>query len=603
MTHLNHPFIPIGLSCSNTHWIVETEQRTLEGGGQNTSGELGLGHEQPLPCLTRTTQIPLPFEWNEQDRVKVFVGPECTILVHDPCESVVVRNSQTFNLSMMNNHATTITITLEDWIISRMIPISHEIISESSSLHCDNPHEWRIFHPLVEKCSPDMSSVLKREEFLSLLNPQEKDWIQLFVSMFIRMNSDILLMNDDHGFHKDDHENEEDDKGSDVVHLYHSFFTNYFQASLRKVQFYVFLLFFLNDVNDIGVWFKKHCFETLSEMLETSNVFDIVQQISNYLSANVLTNSSKRSVLMLAVRKCLAFMKGQWNNMKHSIHDDERRMKLEKRIQTSKKGFCEIVLDWRENDFMKKNQYDSSKLLASLFNDITSSDLKCSIGDSSESACIIHVHKHVISALSPVLRVLYENDAFSDTSSSKDTPFDIYGFVRDSKDSEEQQELKRKALLIVLKSCYSNVEDLTSSHMNVDLLFQIILISLQFQMEWLTLFCCQILLQHVTPSNYKSILIFASQFDDVESCQYLIEYLITYGLKYIAPSELACHCKDLPLLLSSRLTSLQESIFGKGMVNWNLNTDSPPPPLPKEQDLYLRAVLFQVASEKSSFRR
>ncbi|KAG2382220.1 hypothetical protein C9374_005422 [Naegleria lovaniensis] len=534
ITHLEHPYQPIDLYCSNTHYMIKTNERTLQAGGQNTCGELGIGHSQSIPYGVRFSSVKLPFEWKEQDEVKVFLGHSCTVVIHIPnCEE----NKEEFPY-------------IEDLVVSRILGMTNEC-------------EQRIFEPLLEKISPNIHTFLKREEFMKLLNPQEIEWTYTFVKMFMV-------------------------KGYQVVSRYEvvDLFTKHFCPYLGNTQFYIFLMFFLNDVCDIGEIFKKYCFETLSEMINTYNVLDILKQISDYLATNILTNS-KKSILMLTVKKCLAFLKLHWNNMKQQQLQDDRLIKLEKKIQASNKEFGAIGMDWREDSFMKED-VDTPELIASLFNDATTSDLKLSISNDSHE--IIHVHKHVISALSPVLKVLYESDRFSDTSSSNDASFDIYGFVKDESDSEEQQELKKTALLMTLKACYSKFEDISSSpQISVDLLCQTIMTSLQFQMDWLTQFCCQILLKHVTPNNYKSLLVFASQLDDMESCKLLIEHLITYGLKYV-PFELTSLCKDLPPHLSSRLITLFENLFRKGVVkNGNLSAVQLPV---EEQDLYLRAVMF-----------
>ncbi|EFC38461.1 predicted protein [Naegleria gruberi] len=356
------------------------------------------------------------------------------------------------------------------------------------------------FIPLIELISKDCSNLIKNDNFQSSLNVEEK---QLFIKLLEFFSFTLFDFN-----------SIEDESFTDLLHVD-------FKKDIKST---ITTLFLLNDISDIGSRIKETLFLIFVEQISLENVLDSLEQISKYLSMKVLTNS-KTSVLMVAVKACFTFMKKNYQSVSGLYKNNPHFQKIDTKVQQCKNSsLLEISITWIDP---YECNTPSAEVINNLYNKGELSFIVDHLGER-----IVKVHKSIISS-SPVLGTLTD-DVFGNSDS--DT-YNIFDFVRNSQDSEEEMVLKSNAIEFILQACYMNMKSIDNSDFRQ--LIHVFLIAHQFQIEHILKYSVHKLLDQMSVDNFENLLYIASMAEQEEWSTDFLDRLTVEYLRNVEPLQVS----------------------------------------------------------------
>ena len=498
--------------CGEFHIILKTNKRRLFSVGNNNLGQLSLGHtsSRTIDKLITECEIPLPFTWEEGDDVTLFTHPYSTILVHKKCEHKYPTHVQMAR-SLVNN------LSKNDF----------NKVNPDSPIHS--------FMPLIMKMSPSLHTLLQNKELISSLDSRGVLLLQKLVE-FTCLNLSVL--------------NSVEDESLALDLLY-----TYCNATCSDMKDCQTMLFILNDLSDIGTSIKHYVFSEFSNKLDTSNVLTVIEDLSNLLSLKVLKRSD-HSIMLLAVQKCLVFIKKHQKQIENEKQGNVILSKLEKRLEKQKENWSQLIVSWEEPTC---GCLDLNQALVSLFNDKESSDLKYTI-DSSQNTTI-HLHKSVISHASPVLAVLFENENFADFGSTLDL-FQFISMMDTSRNIDVH--ITSNTLEFILRMCYTDMTVLNG--LSLEQLLPIVAVAHQLQIEPILQECCSLLVNQISLDKMDEMLHMATVLEGDPNGRNFSERLVWFFANHVPQRDLQLFIDRQPILsdtLFKKIRTMQDLIAKK----------------------------------------
>jgi len=493
------------LSVSNQHIVhVHCSGQLSVLGWNNSHGQLGKGD-----CRERlyyfeeggdVTYHDMPFDsnttpWNEVERremkMRVFTGPQSTVVLVG-CEREERKSDELF------------------WMIS----FEGDIL--------------RVFHPVVQKISPDLDKVLCNEALINGLSPRERE----LLCGLVRTMCEIVPTFNTQPF-------------DNIYYHIEKFSMNY------KDRECIGILFLLNDISDCGLNIKEYLLDRLILHLNEQVVLDWLELVSQYLSRHVLKNS-KHSILMVFAKKCMAFVKQSFSLHRDKFENDERYIKLEPKIQEAK-PLDSIKITWKEETITSCESFSHAMKL--LLEEGSTCDCKMMIGKNE----LVFAHKFVLSSCSPVLKVLFETENFK--TSEDGATYDMYEFVRSDQDGAVEVELKYSALRSLIYLCYGKLHD-TFTAKDV---IQMMNIAHQLQMD----IPQSILFKLITKCVSMESIVELMNESNIENNLLMHQYLITYCLKTLSHQQLkTLRLKDIPKSFKFELEKYEMALYKKQVPAW-----------------------------------
>ncbi|KAG2373501.1 hypothetical protein C9374_012108 [Naegleria lovaniensis] len=499
--------------CGHFHVILKSSQRKLYSFGCNTFGELGLGNTSTRESFRELKPMLLPFTWEENDQVHVFAGRNCTFIMLEKPKDVV-----------------------EIQIAKRVVMLQQQYLPETTNNYhqMGNISSIHVSLPLVKSISPDLHALLTNHEFIENLKEREMRMLKHLVQ-FICCELALVLPDT---LSKD--QNAEDD-GLDP---YTSYLFSIFDRFLTTIRVHsqkediscdlAACVFLLNDISDIGVHFKAFIFNELFNNVSTENSLPILEQFNTYLTIKVL-KKSKNSLVLLAVQKCLSYMKNNYPEIEKLYSHRENFSVIKPKISDAKTDFFKIQVNWSEHEIEK----DLVSCLNTLFNESLTSDISVIIDENNKEELVLH--KHVLATNSPVLAALFRDH--DDTSQS--SLINLYDFSLMMQDEWTEMffnacpKSRCEILRILLEMCYSKFD----SGLDLSTLICVLLIAHQFQMEFIVKHLCAMLINRIpslknSPLDLPSLFHLASLLEVDINCRDFTDRFIIQCAREMKQSEL-----------------------------------------------------------------
>lgn len=486
----------IKVEASENHLVNLHIDKTMTSFGNNQYGQLGIGgtynHYYSHEAVGDDCFEQLFFDLEDENlELDVFVGPMCTVAV-----------TFTNNKTPIDLHAKN--------LLQNLVIINREI--EEPSL--------KVYFPLIEIISPHLSAVLKNSDLLKGLSLDELSLCRELIIYICEIVPYSKSMDSTvESFHEQ--------------HLLYKYFDD--TKSLTT------LLFLLNDVQDCGDVLKRSIFSRLSSFIQVENVMQIISQTSDYLSRKVLKNSHN-SILMLLVKKCIAFIKENYTQVRYLHGADEKLLKLSSRIEESKKPFDSIEMHWTEEVFTQVCSLSDAILLCATGNH----DCTLIIDNKGTE---IEANKQIIAKSSPVLETFFEKY------SSNRISYNVYEFVKGEED-DEIQKIKSEALRILLvEACSCNYSNLRSC--SDQIFIYILSMSHQFDMKDITKECCKIMFnERLSISNLEAFMVMSPIYDEETNMR-----LLVFLLKLLPQEKISSMANHLPQNWRKKLKDYYNLIY------------------------------------------